>query len=552
MSVAGHHLPIWFDEATGPTAGQGVFWNATTGRFEAAAVDISALDTGGLATDAALTAGLATKQDTIPPGTFVPATGGGTVAPAPGSDLVGLKVKRDTSGNKSYLQVGAGGGYGAPAAGPTLATGGAGALTGSFEYGYTETDMSGQTPISPLATYAAAAEKIKVTLPMPRRGTSKRLLYRRLGGGTWKYVGDLNSGANGYFQTEFTDNAAEVSLDTTPAPPVSDGTAKYVFEAMANGLMTFRLFDEPGSSDMAMLNADPATSGSYSIDAYGQILVRLKLGPAFQSQVTDSGNGSSHFQANWLPKANPDASAVPALTEVFRVRDLGMVDIKPAVDAGGTGALNIVAPAPGVTDAFQLQIAGDAQQRFTIGTGGTMKWGAGALVTDTTLARTAAGRLQVSNNLDVAAILNVGPGAIGSGAAVFQVTTTSTTDSVSQFGTSRGNFKITVGGAADLTTLRTNNASPLGLGTAGTTRLTIGAAGGLTLTDANDIAVGTTTGTKIGTGTTQKLGLWNATPVVQPTGIADVSGGAIIDAEMRTAFNALLAKLEAVGLLAVA
>lgn len=70
MSVAGHHLPIWFDEATGPTAGQGVFWNAVTHRFEAAAVDISALDTAGLATDAAVTAGLATKQDTIPPGTY--------------------------------------------------------------------------------------------------------------------------------------------------------------------------------------------------------------------------------------------------------------------------------------------------------------------------------------------------------------------------------------------------------------------------------------------------------------------------------------------------
>jgi len=34
---------------------------------------------------------------------------------------------------------------------------------------------------------------------------------------------------------------------------------------------------------------------------------------------------------------------------------------------------------------------------------------------------------------------------------------------------------------------------------------------------ANNIITDTTTGTKIGTGTTQKLGLWNATPIVQPT-----------------------------------
>lgn len=36
--------------------------------------------------------------------------------------------------------------------------------------------------------------------------------------------------------------------------------------------------------------------------------------------------------------------------------------------------------------------------------------------------------------------------------------------------------------------------------------------------DAVNIAVGTTTGTKIGTAVTQKIGFWNVTPVVQPAG----------------------------------
>jgi hypothetical protein len=40
--------------------------------------------------------------------------------------------------------------------------------------------------------------------------------------------------------------------------------------------------------------------------------------------------------------------------------------------------------------------------------------------------------------------------------------------------------------------------------------------GNLTMSDATNIAVNATTGTKIGTATTQKLGFWNATPVVQP------------------------------------
>jgi hypothetical protein len=38
-----------------------------------------------------------------------------------------------------------------------------------------------------------------------------------------------------------------------------------------------------------------------------------------------------------------------------------------------------------------------------------------------------------------------------------------------------------------------------------------------TIADANNIAVGTTTGTKIGTASSQKLAFWNKTPVVQPT-----------------------------------
>ena len=47
-------------------------------------------------------------------------------------------------------------------------------------------------------------------------------------------------------------------------------------------------------------------------------------------------------------------------------------------------------------------------------------------------------------------------------------------------------------------------------------------AGG-TLTDGANIVLGTTTGTKIATATTQKLGFWAATPVVQPSGAAQAA-----------------------------
>lgn len=44
------------------------------------------------------------------------------------------------------------------------------------------------------------------------------------------------------------------------------------------------------------------------------------------------------------------------------------------------------------------------------------------------------------------------------------------------------------------------------------------------LAEGVDIGVGTTTGTKIGTGTTQKIGFWNATPVVQPASTGTATG----------------------------
>lgn len=72
---------------------------------------------------------------------------------------------------------------------------------------------------------------------------------------------------------------------------------------------------------------------------------------------------------------------------------------------------------------------------------------------------------------------------------------------------------------------------------------------GITMGDAKNVILNTTTGTKIGTATTQKLGFWNATPVVQAAGIVDADGTL---ADITTKFNTLLATMEAYGLLGAA
>lgn len=89
------------------------------------------------------------------------------------------------------------------------------------------------------------------------------------------------------------------------------------------------------------------------------------------------------------------------------------------------------------------------------------------------------------------------------------------------FNATRSTGGVLVGGAY--------GTGDLVLRTANTSRATFSGASALaTLQDGLSIAVGTSTGTKFGTATAQKIGFFNATPVVQPADIVDItdnSGG---------------------------
>lgn len=69
--------------------------------------------------------------------------------------------------------------------------------------------------------------------------------------------------------------------------------------------------------------------------------------------------------------------------------------------------------------------------------------------------------------------------------------------------------------------------------------------GNLTASTRN-IVTDTTTGTRIGTGTTQLLGFWNAAPSAQPAAVADATDAASTQARL----NDLLARLRTIGIIA--
>jgi hypothetical protein len=77
-------------------------------------------------------------------------------------------------------------------------------------------------------------------------------------------------------------------------------------------------------------------------------------------------------------------------------------------------------------------------------------------------------------------------------------------------------------GTANGGNINLNGGQAFGTGTTG--NIIIGATrGNLQITNARNVVLGTTTGTKFGTATDQKLGFYNATPVVQPTAVADIT-----------------------------
>lgn len=108
---------------------------------------------------------------------------------------------------------------------------------------------------------------------------------------------------------------------------------------------------------------------------------------------------------------------------------------------------------------------------------------------------------------------------------------TGTVNGLTLTGTVTSSGSLTLGGTLDL------SAPPaIGGGTpAAGTFSTLTANTSLTMADAANIVVNATTGTKIGTATSQKLGFFNATPVIQPattgtvTGFTAGAGTAVLD-----------------------
>lgn len=330
----------------------------------------------------------------------------------------------------------------------------------------------------------------------------------------------------------------------------------------------------------------------------------LKLSPATAAAALTAGvlleaaGSSTHVSIQLLPKgANGQvlgpagAVALPGIAFIGDI-DTGLYQIGAnnlGLATGGTVALDIgnaAAPAsvgttPGTAAATLLTMAGavgGASSIATTGVGGVgggfaLTGGAGGLAAGATTASTGGvgGALALTGGAGGAAndAANVGTniGGVGGaiallagtgGAAANGTDTGGVGGALTLYGGTGGSGDTggvggsvyVVGGAAGAGGAPATGDVHLGSIVAGTARGVIYVDTGMTFADAKDIAFNATTGTKIGTATTQKMGFWNHAPAVQPVTIADATGSGGGDAH--TVLNTLLAALEGIGILAAA
>jgi hypothetical protein len=136
---------------------------------------------------------------------------------------------------------------------------------------------------------------------------------------------------------------------------------------------------------------------------------------------------------------------------------------------------------------------------------------------------------KLNNLVDSATIANIVNADIGSGAAIAlsKLATGALPTAITVASANLVDGTIVNADVSDTAAIAGSKVAPdfaaqnvVTTGTLGAGATTLG--GSLTLGD-NNIVAGTTTGVKVGTAITQKLGFYNATPIVQPAGAAQAA-----------------------------
>lgn len=280
----------------------------------------------------------------------------------------------------------------------------------------------------------------------------------------------------------------------------ADSTKSLIYADAANGNI---FINAPASKGVAF---NIAGVGKAYVDSTG-LVAQSNLYVAVNQYWTGAGAASSTLTTEWADAGNGNKfTNVPTgKYEQHRVAGVGLLslgrlgvqgDSAWAIGGYGSGS-SILNTATGVCgDTSATYINSVASGSLSVRNGGSEKY---------RLSST----LQESPSLSLGGTIgsSVDPGAGGVNlTGVLQFSSDGTPDNTK--GNVWGSTNLVLNAATNKQVIHRVN---------GVTLWAVGPSA-LNVTDAINIVVGTATGTKIGTATTQKLGFFNATPVVQQTG----------------------------------
>lgn len=304
--------------------------------------------------------------------------------------------------------------------------------------------------------------------------------------------------------TTGTSGAATLTGSTLNIPQYSGGGSSYTFSTgltNSSGTVTSNLSTgisggqsviggTASGNSLTLSSTSNATKGNilFGTSSYDEVNNRLGIG-------TTSPNSSLHVVGSQTASTNIARGSYfkPTLTAVSNSDNLVSLDIEPTFTLGAfTSAKRL----------FMRMVGG---LQVGLNTGGT-SLEIQSLISNVDF-------LGISGNTGTFNFY--GGGAYNSGAGI--VLTGSSNSSIGAniirfyngAFTARG--QISAAGNWNLGTSTTDAGYKLDVG--GTTRLQ----GNVTISDTYNLSLGSTTGTKIGTSNTEKLGFWNVTPIVQPT-----------------------------------
>lgn len=263
-------------------------------------------------------------------------------------------------------------------------------------------------------------------------------------------------------------------------------------------------------------NATDATAGSV---ARGDLItgqgaspkwVRLAKGSANQVLAMDG----TATDIVWASPASGGVTSIATTSPISggTITSTGTISLLVNVDFAFTAGQTITAP----VGSKALTLAGGTQTASFPVIDATQTWNNAAVAFTgikfvPTVTAAAAGSL----------FMTLGSGT-GAGSGVSLGSANDISANVGSFGlwstgVTRATNNFTLAGGSDWTELNVPSGGIIYVGAAGGITFSVTSAV-VTFGDGKNIVLNTSTGTKIGTGTTQKLGLWNVTPIIQPAG----------------------------------